>query len=188
LRREERETATDLGCRLDAALGSTEAGWEERLRVLLEVVESCDTFLAKLSEEERGARDRAAALRLRLRDFNESTLDRFCPQDLVLRASALVHGIPDEPRHWGSVTGQLAAAEDLLKNLEDHARRRAAADLDRGISELVRHLQTVRDPAFAGRARGVLDQVEAWGHDRIAPPLLRMRVRILAPETGGSET
>jgi hypothetical protein len=179
LRREERETAMELGRRLDTALGS--AGAEERLRILFEVVESCDTFLIKLSEEERSARERAAALRLRLRDLHESGLDRFCPQELVLRASALVHGIPDEPRHWASVTGQLATAEDLLKNLEDHARLRAAADLDRGISALERRLQTVHDPAFVGRARDLLDQAEAWGHDRIAPPLLRMRVRMLAP-------
>ncbi|HEX4960916.1 MAG TPA: hypothetical protein VF173_08765, partial [Thermoanaerobaculia bacterium] len=187
MRREERETATDLESRLDAALGSTAGGPEERLRALFEILESCDTFLVKLSEEERSARERAAALRLRLRELNESGLDRFCPQDLVLRASALVHGIPDEPRHWGSVAGQLAAAEDLLQNLEDHARRRAAADLDRGISALERRLQTALDPAFAGRARGLLSQVEAWGHDRIAPALLRIRVRMLAPEAGGSE-
>ncbi|HEV7506936.1 MAG TPA: hypothetical protein VGS07_18745 [Thermoanaerobaculia bacterium] len=187
LRREERETAIDLRRRLDDAIGSTEAGPEERLRGLFEILESCDTFLVKLSEEERSARERASKLRLRLRDLNEYGLDRFCPPDLVLRASALVHGIPDEPRHWGSVAGQLAAAEDLLQNLEDHARRRAAADLDRGVSALERRLQTALDPAFAGRARGLLSQVEAWGHDRIAPALLRMRVRMLAPEAGGAD-
>jgi hypothetical protein len=188
LRREERENAAELGHRLDAALGGAGANQEERLRALFEILELFDHFLAKLSEEEHAARERAAALRRRLRDLDGSGLARFCPPDLVLRASALVHGIPAEPRRRESVAGQLAAAEDLLQNLEDHARRRAAADFDRGIAALERRLRTALDAAAAVRVRGLLDQAEARGHDRIAPAPLRMGVRILAPEVGGSET
>src|SRR6185295_19045678 len=103
-------------------------------------------------------------------------------------ASTLVHGIPDEPLHWwGSVADQLAVAEDLLESLEDHARRCAAADLTRGIATLERRLQTTVDPAFAGRARGLLAQLERWGHDRIAPVMLRMQVRMLASDPGGGQ-
>src|SRR6185295_18213651 len=139
LRREELESATELGRRLATTLGDTEASLEDRLRALFEILESADTFQAKLSEDERSARRRAEALRLRLRELNDSGLDRFCPPDLVVRASTLVHGIPDEPLHWwGSVADQLAVAEDLLESLEDHARRCAAADLTRGIATLER--------------------------------------------------
>lgn len=187
LRREELESATELSRRLDAALGDTEASPEDRLRTLFEILESADTFQAKLSEDERGARQRAEALRLRLRELNDSGLDRFCPPDLVVRASALVHGIPDEPLHWGIVADQLAVAEDYLESLEDHARRCAAADLARGIAALERRLQTTVDPALASRARGLLAQLERWGHDRIAPAMLRMQVRMLAYNAGGGE-
>jgi hypothetical protein len=182
LRPEVRRDAADLLCWLGERTWDAAPGAEDRVRRLLDGLERCDAFLAKLSQEDREAQGKAEALQRRLREFNENDLDRFCPGELVQRASALLAAIPADPSSWAELASQIAAAEDLIGLLENHARRVLAARLERAIPDLERQALTTRDPAYARRLRALLDEVTA-GDERLAVPAgLTAQILTLAPE------
>jgi hypothetical protein len=182
LRPEVRRDATDR------SLWLSERSWrqapkpEERVRKLLDGLTRCELLLAKLSQEDREAQDHAEALRTKLRDFNERDLDRYCPDALVHRVSALIAGIPAEPERWGELADQLDLAENLLELLETHATRIVAARVEQAIPGLERQAATTRDPAFACRIRALLAQLAACDEHEAVPAGLSAQILLLAPE------
>ncbi|HKI06087.1 MAG TPA: hypothetical protein VKK31_29175 [Thermoanaerobaculia bacterium] len=183
LRPEVRRDASDLLCWLGERTWAAAPDPEESARRLLEGLERCDAFLAKLSQEDREAEGKAEALQRRLREFNENDLDRFCPGELVQRASALLAAIPTDPPSWAEMAVQIAAAEDLIGLLENHARRVLAARLERAIPDLERQALMTRDPAYARRLRALLDEVAARDGRWALPVGLTAQILMLAPET-----
>jgi hypothetical protein len=186
LRPEVRRDATDL------SLWLSERSWrqaprpEERVRKLLAGLARCELLLAKLSQEDREAQARAEALRTKLRDFNERDLDRYCPDELVHRVSALIAGIPAAPERWVELTEQLDLAENLLELLETHATRIVAARLEQAVPGLERQATTTRDPAFAGRIRALLAEFAACDEHEAVPAGLSAQILLLAPEREGA--
>jgi hypothetical protein len=186
LRPEVRRDAADLSHWLEKRTWEAAPDAEERVRRLLDGLERCEAFLAKLSQEDREAQGKAEALRRRLREFNEMDLDRFCPGELVQRASALVAAIPAEPSSWSELADQLDAAEALIGLLENHARRILAARLDRAIPDLERQSLKTRDSSYARRVRALLDEV-AQNERQAIPATLAAQILMLAPERAGEE-
>jgi hypothetical protein len=182
LRPEVRRDATDL------SLWLSERSWrrapkpEERVRKLLDGLARCELFLTKLSQEDREAQARAEVLRTKLRDFNERDLDRYCPDELVHRVSALIAGIPAESQRWGEITEQLDLAENLLELLEAHAMRVVAARLEQAIPGLERQAAATKDPAFARRIRALLAELAACDEHEAIPAGLSAQILLLAPE------
>ncbi len=182
LRPEVGRDATDL------SLWLSERSWrhvpkpEERIRKLLDGLARCELFLTKLSQEDREAQTRAEALSTKLRGFNERDLDRYCPDELVQRVSALIAGIPAEPQRWGEVTEQLDLAEELLELLETHATRVLAARLEQAIPGLERQAAATKNPAFARRIRALLTEVAACDEHEAVPAGLSAQILLLAPE------
>jgi hypothetical protein len=182
LRPEVRRDATDLSLWLSERSWSHASKPEERVRKLLDGLARCELFLTKLSQEDREAQARAEALRARLQEFNERDHDRYCPDELVQRVSALIAGIPAEPRRWGEVTDQLDVVEDLLERLQTHARRVLAARLEQAIPGLERQAAGTKDPAFARRIRALLAELAACDEHEAIPATLSARILLLAPE------
>jgi hypothetical protein len=182
LRPEVRRDATALSLWLGERSWDCAPKPEERVRKLLDGLARCELFLAKLSQEDREAQARAEDLRARLQEFNERDHDRYCPDELVQRVSALVAGIPAEPRRWGEVTDQLDVVEDLLERLQTHAMRVLAARLEQAIPGLERQAASTKDPAFARRIRALLGEVAACDEHEAIPAALSARILLLAPE------
>jgi len=182
LRPEVRRDAGDLTRWFEERAWEAATGLDERVRLLLGESTRCDVFLAKLSQEERDARDRTAALRRRLRELNDADLDRFCPEALVRRVSALIAAIPAEPASWAELAGQIATAEGLIGLLETHARRVLAARLDRAIPDLERQASISRDPEYAQRLRALLDEVAARDDREPVPAGLAAQILMLTSQ------
>jgi hypothetical protein len=175
-----------------AVRGLEERSWKEasgperRAAGLLDGLELAEALLDRLSQEDREVRERAEALRTRLRTFGERDLDRFCPEDLVSRASALVEGLPVAPPSWSELAPQLDAGEELLAQLEDHAKRVMARRLERVIPQLELQAAAARDPAYAGRLRSLMAEVAALDERDEVPAGAAARILTLARDrTGG---
>jgi len=152
----------------------------ERLRRLDQLVEKCALFFDQLRQEQMTAEARRETLRQRLRSFNEAQLRRFCPE-LTQRVTALVYGIPDQPRQWSAVVEQLDEAERVFNRLEIQARRLAARDLERARRALRKQVQSSADRDLAEQAGSVLAEIDRLSPHELPPAALRMRVRNLTP-------
>lgn len=155
---------------------------DERIRRLLSGLEQCDALLTKLSQLERNAQSKAKHLRLQLQRFNELDLDRFCPGELVQRASALIAAIPAEPPSWNNLADQLDAADELIRLLQVHACRVRAARLERAIPSLKRQALTTKDPVYARRLQTLLDELAAHDESQSVRAELAVQVLMLAPD------
>lgn len=188
LRPEVRVDAADLARWLEERSWESSPEPEERMRRLLDARARCDALLARLYQGEREARARADALRQWLKRFNEADLDRYCPEDLVRRASALIAALPSEPPSWAALADHLAAAEELSGRLETHARRVLAARLDRAIAGLERQIVATRDPAYARRITALLDELAACDERQSVPANLAAQILLLAPDSPAEAT
>jgi hypothetical protein len=171
---EDRELAEQLREKI-AADSRPRARGLERLGRVSQLVQDCDVLFVRLLQEETRARDRLETLRLQLRRLTERRLRRFCPE-LADRVTALVYGIPDQPRQWRAVHHQLDVAAALLARVEAQAQRLASQELDRALEVLQRQLRVADDPGSREAARVLLDEVEALGQDDLPPMNLHLRV------------
>jgi hypothetical protein len=165
--------------RLERALGTVltlqNQALFDRLRQVMSRVHDADRFIWRLRQEERNARERLATLRSRLQEFESEQLDEYCPE-LAQRVTALVFGIPKEPRQWSAVRHQLDAATDLFDRVEMQARRLAADELAGAKEAALRRLRGSTDESFRNSVKSLLDEVDAYGNETLAPVSIRARV------------
>ncbi|HEX2835308.1 MAG TPA: molecular chaperone TorD family protein [Thermoanaerobaculia bacterium] len=171
----DRQTAATLLQDLESAGWRDVRGLPERIESLAVLLDGCTQLFERLLQEQRGARERQADLQKRLRRFIEEQLGRFCPE-LTDRVSALVYGIPENPRHWSAVHHQLDIAGELLDRIEVHAGRLAAEELDRAVDALRQKVRPSAAPSFRATATELLTELDAKGHDILAPAALRLRI------------
>ncbi|MFL6244780.1 MAG: hypothetical protein ACJ74H_02055 [Thermoanaerobaculia bacterium] len=178
----DRETVAALVLQLTSGSAAETRALLERIERNAALRENYTLFFEQLRQEELSARERRCELLSRLRIFNEDQLRRFCPE-LTERVTALVYGIPEDPRQWAAVHHQLDLARDLFQRVETHARRLAADELERA-AETLRQRMRSGSAAFRANAHALLDELDARGNDTLAPATLRLRI-VSASQRGG---
>ncbi len=144
------------------------------LAALVELIERCDLFFARLEREWTAAEERLERLRRRLDDFEKADLKRFSPR-LTDRVGALVFGLKEGAPHRLKVyRRQLAAAEEAFGKLESQARRLAARELEQAIGAL--EIRRSSGDAGAARAGELLALIADHGHETLPPIGLRLQL------------
>jgi len=178
---EERARAGELLAALEKAAGEAAPEGAGRGAVLTEVTAGAallgrgENFLHDLFAAEETARELAASLRRRLASFGEEELPR--PGGaLFTRVEGLIYGIPENPRSWTAAGEQLRHAGALLRRLEIHGRRLAAARFEAHARGLRQAVGRVDDPSLARNVDEALGEVVRLPATDFPPLVLRRRV------------
>jgi hypothetical protein len=147
----------------------------ERLRQLSTLLLRTRSFLTRLDRGRQAVLTRAAALRQRLKRFDEDHFRVYCPE-LAERAAGLIYGVPDDPAHWPAAQAQLEQAQTLLGRLERHAQRLAMTDAQAAADALRRAVRHATDAAQREADEALLQEWEQCEAERFAPLMLRLRL------------
>ncbi len=147
----------------------------QRIQALHPLLAQVGRLFVGLMREEKMTRSRLDTLRQRLQAFRQNDFRRYHPE-VTDRIEDLLYGLPEEPWDCQAVGKQLDKAHDILSQLEDQARRLAAAELDRTVAEMKQLLKTPKEGEFATVGQQLLSSVEACGHENLAPAGLRSQL------------
>lgn len=152
----------------DASLSSASPFDRARLETCLGWLRRQSDLIDRVEGDRRRAAARHRRLISRLDSLERRRLAEACPQVLIERVHALVHGLDAHELGEAGAVHQLAVAEQLLARLETHANRLLVEALESARSRLA------GDPSPAARA--ALAELDAAPADELPPPSLRRRL------------
>lgn len=177
LRLEDREYIAHLLRSLGATENDSGEPSIDQLTSINYRLDEAETFITALTQEHREVESLHQDLLGHLKQLTDEGLVRYYPGKIA-RIRALVYGVDVGTWRRTGANRQLREAAHLLQLIDEHARRLAAADLEKAIETLSAHARS------APSATACLEQLQRLDPYQPVPQILRMQILTAAHRLG----